>query len=122
MIITLVAEMAWYPTSLFDARTVRWSAIDADHARATLRLGDLEVSGVFAFGPDGLPLAMTAERFDDKGELLAWGGVYRSYREVSGMRVPFEADVTWQLASGPFTYARWRVDSMEYDEAASAIP
>ena len=28
----LLAEMPWYPTSLFDARTVTWSAIDGDHA------------------------------------------------------------------------------------------
>lgn len=112
----LLAEMPWYPTSLFDARTVTWSAVDADHARATLRLGDREVSGVFEFGPDGLPLRMTAERFTDKGELRSWGGVYRDFRSVSGMRVPFEADVTWQLETGPFTYARWIIDSMEYDE------
>jgi hypothetical protein len=32
------------------------------------------------------------------------------------MRVPFEAGVTWQLESGPFTYAHWLIDSMEYDE------
>lgn len=112
----LLAEMPWYPTALFDARTVTWSAIDADHARATLRLGDREVSGDFEFGPDGMPLRMTAERFTDKGELRPWGGVYRDFRSVSGMRVPFEADVTWQLETGPFTYARWLIDSMEYDE------
>jgi hypothetical protein len=113
----LLAEMAWYPTSLFDARSVTWSAIDADHARATLRFSDREVSGVFEFGPDGLPLGMTAERFTDKGELRPWGGVYRDWRVVSGMRVPFEAEVTWQLESGPYTYAHWLVDSMEYDES-----
>jgi hypothetical protein len=111
----LLAEMAWYPTSLFDERSVTWSAIDEVHARATLRIRGREVSGVFEFGPDGLPLGMTAERFTDKGELRPWGGTYRDWRTVSGMRVPFEADVTWQLESGPFTYAHWLVDSMEYD-------
>ena len=111
----LLAEMAWYPTSLFDARSVTWSPIDADHARATLRLGSRGVSGIFEFGPDGLPLRMTAERFTDKGELRPWGGVYRDWRNVSGMRVPFEAEVTWQLESGPYTYAHWRIDSMDYD-------
>jgi hypothetical protein len=118
----LLAEMAWYPTSLFDARSVTWSAIDADHARATLRLGGREVSGVFEFGPDGLPLRMTAERFTDKGELRPWGGVYRDWRVVSGMRVPFEAEVTWQLESGPYTYAHWLVDSMEYDLPTKGQP
>lgn len=116
----LLAEMAWYPTALFDARTVRWSAVDADHARATLRLGEREVSGIFAFGPDGLPLQMSAERCDDKGEVKPWGGVYRDFRAVSGMLVPFEADVSWLLPAGPFTYARWRIDSMVFDEELPA--
>jgi hypothetical protein len=116
----LLAEMPWYPTALFDARFVSWSAVDSGHARATLRLGDLEVSGLFEFGPDGLPLRVTAERFTAKGDLRPWGGVYRSFRTVSGMRLPFEVEVTWQLDAGPFTYAHWLVDSMEYGETVGA--
>jgi len=111
----LLAEMVWYPTALFDTRFVTWSAIDADHARATLRFGDREVTGVFAFGPDGLPLQMTAERFKDKGELRRWGGVYRDWRTVSGMRVPFEAEVSWELEAGPYSYAHWRVEELAFD-------
>jgi len=113
----LLAEMPWYPTALFDARYVTWSPIDETHARATLRLHALQVSGVFEFGGDGLPLGMSAQRFMGKGELLQWGGTYRDWRSVSGMRVPFEAKVTWQLATGPFTYAHWLVESMTYDAA-----
>jgi hypothetical protein len=112
----LLAEMAWYPTSLFDGRSVTWSAIDADHARATLRLGEREVSGVFQFGPDGLPLRVTAERYFDKKGLRPWGGAYRDWRTASGMLVPFEAEVSWQLEAGSFTYAHWLVESMQYDE------
>jgi len=115
----LLAEMPWLPTSLFDGRYVAWSAMDEDHARATLRFGAREVSGVFEFGPDGLPVRMTTERFNDRGELRPWGGVYRDFRAVSGMRVPFEAEVSWQLDAGPFTYAHWFVESMEYDEPLS---
>lgn len=112
----LLAEMPWYPTALFDARTVTWSAIDKDHACATLRLGDRQVSGIFEFGSNGLPLRMTAKRFNDKGELLPWGGIYRDWRTVSGMRVPFEAEVNWQLDTGSYTHAHWVIDSMDYDE------
>lgn len=117
----LLAEMVWYPTSLFDPRTVAWAAIDANHARATLRSAGGDVSGVFEFGLDGLPVQMTAERFTDKGELRAWGGVYRDWRTVSGLRVPFEAEVSWQLETGPYSYAHWKVDAIEYDEARGAI-
>ena len=113
----LLAEMPWYPTALFDARYVTWSPIDETHARATLRLHALQVSGVFEFGSDGLPLGMSAQRFMGKGELLQWGGTYRNWRSVSGMQVPFEAKVTWQLPTGPFTYAHWLVESMTYDAA-----
>jgi hypothetical protein len=110
----LLVEMAWYPTALFDARSVTWAAIDAERALATLRLGTLAVSATFEFGPDGLPLGVVAQRFMDKRGRQAWSGVYRDWRSVSGMRVPFEADVTWQLDSGPYTYAHWTVDSLEY--------
>ncbi|MEI9948773.1 MAG: DUF6544 family protein [Pseudomonadota bacterium] len=112
----LLAEMPWYPTALFDARYVTWSAIDANHARATLRLHDLQVSGVFEFGSDGLPLSMSAERYMGQSERKPWGGTYRDWRSVSGMRVPFEASVSWQLATGPFTYAHWLIESMTYDD------
>jgi len=112
----LLAEMVWFPTALFDTRFVTWSPIDADHARATLRFGDRDVAGVFEFGSDGLPRAMTAERHAGTGELRPWGGVYRDWRTVSGLRVPFECEVTWQLESGPYTYAHWLVESITYDD------
>jgi len=108
----LLAEMVWYPTALFDPSTVTWSAIDASHARATLRLGELTVSAIFEFGDEGFPVAITAQRFNDKGMLGPWGGVYRDWRVVEGMHVPYEAEVSWQTTP-PFVYARWRVDSME---------
>jgi hypothetical protein len=110
----LLAEMVWYPTALFDSRTVTWSEIDACYARATLRLNGITVSCIFEFGSDGLPVGMTAERYTDTGELRPWGGVYRDWHTVEGMRVPFEAEVAWQGTS-PFVYAHWRVDSIEYD-------
>lgn len=82
------------------------------------RVGRQEISCVFEFGPDGLPASASAERFKDKGELRPWGGTYKDYRSLAGMRVPFEVEVTWQLDGGPFTYAHWLIDSFEYDAPA----
>jgi hypothetical protein len=117
----VLAEMPWFPTALFDTRYVRWTAVDEGHARATLTLGGNEVSCVFAFGPDGLPTAVAAERPCETGELRTWGGAYRDYRNVDNMKVPFRADVTWHLPEGPFTYACWAIDSIEYDAVDPAI-
>jgi hypothetical protein len=115
----LLAEMPWYPTSLFDARSVTWAPIDARHARATLCYGGTEVSGVFEFGADGLPTTFSAERSMGKEGLRPWRGVYRDFRKVSGMWVPFEAEVSWQLEAGPYSYAHWRVDALDYDESSN---
>jgi hypothetical protein len=82
-------------------------------ARATLALRALTVTGAFEFGPDGLPIGMTAERYEDKRGLRRWGGVYRDWRTVAGMRVPFEAIVSW--LDPVFTYAHWYVDAIAYD-------
>ncbi|HYP99106.1 MAG TPA: DUF6544 family protein [Polyangiaceae bacterium] len=113
----LLAEMVWFPSALFDARYVTWSAIDERHAIGTLRFGEVEVSATFEFGVDGFPVGISAERFMDKQGRRPWRGIYSDWREVSGMHVPFEASVTWQLESGPFTYAHWLVEAMDYDVA-----
>ncbi|HPH68249.1 MAG TPA: hypothetical protein PLF40_20970 [Kofleriaceae bacterium] len=111
----LLAEMAWYPIAFFDARSVTWTAIDDEHARATLHVGGCNVSCIFTFGPDGLPRAMSGLREYAQGGLLPWSGTYRDWRDIDGMRVPFEVDVTWQLDSGPYTYAHWQIKSIAYD-------
>ncbi len=111
----LLAEMVWYPTALFDARYVTWSKIGATRALATLHAFGRDVSATFEFGPDGLPIAISGQRYDGRGALRPWGGTYRDWRTVAGMRVPFEVEVEWQLASGPFTYAHWLLEDVEYD-------
>ncbi len=95
----LLAEMVWYPTSLFDPRYVTWTAIDADHARARLRVCGCDVSGVFEFGVEGLPLGMSAKRFMDKGTLRPWGGVYRDWRTYS--RTPIGSSSRWSTKERP---------------------
>jgi hypothetical protein len=115
--VRLLAEMVWFPTSLFDPRYVTWSPVDPSHARATLRVGGCEVSAVFAFDVSGLPVRVDAERTMDEGHLLPWGGTYRDFRRVEGMLVPFEVEVTWQLATGPYPYAHWILESVELDLA-----
>jgi hypothetical protein len=124
-----LAETPWFPTALFDTRYVRWSPVDSTRARATLTLASDEVSCVFEFGPDGLPARVSADRPRDDGDVRPWVGLYKDYRRIDDMMVPFEVEVAWQLESGPFTYAHWKIDSLEYemdetseDTQAAAVP
>jgi hypothetical protein len=114
----LLAEAVWMPTLLRDARHVTWAPLDASTARATLRVGDREVTADFHFGADGLPARITALRWLDqegKGVLTPWTADCSGYREVSGVRVPFRITAAWQLATGPFPYGRWEVEAVELD-------
>lgn len=116
----LLAEAVWMPTLLRDARHVTWAPLDASAARATLRVGDREVSADFHFGADGLPARITAQRWLDqggKGALTGWSADCGEYRAVSGLRVPFRVTAAWQLASGPFPYGQWEVETVELDPA-----
>jgi hypothetical protein len=114
----LLAEMAWYPTAYLDRRYVTWEPVDAERARATLRVGGREVSATFRFGPDGLPAGVAAERYRDvggKGVLTPWGGEFGDWREVDGLRVPFRSEVSWVIDGAPFPYARWEFEEVQYD-------
>jgi hypothetical protein len=85
--VRLLGEMAWFPTSFPDSRDVTWGTLDADRARATLRIERREVSAVFEFGKDGLP-RISADRYRfDKGKnvLTSWSARYSDFRTVGGL-------------------------------------
>jgi hypothetical protein len=118
-LLRLLGEMAWFPTAFLDERYVTWTAIDAAHARAALRVGGREVAGVFAFGPDGLLATFSAERYLDTGRgaavLRPWSGELGDYREVAGMRVPHRMAACWHVGEQRVPYARFEVERIEYD-------
>ena len=83
-------------------------------------MGELEVSAVFHFGPDGLPTRIGAERWrevDGRQVLTPWYGEAREYRRVSGVLVPFVMDATWELETGPFHAIHFEVERIEVDPA-----
>lgn len=122
-LLRLLGEMPWFPTAFFDIRHVRWEAIDANQARATLIVGGREVAGVFEFGENGLPTAFLADRYRDLGGgravLTPWSGQYGDYREIEGLLVPYEVNVSWHVDGRRIPYVRFSVDRLEFDATAS---
>ena len=47
--------------------------------------------------------------------LEKWTGYYRDYREMDGVRIPAEAEVVWNLDSGDFSYARFKITDIEFN-------
>lgn len=113
-----LAEATWYPSALLPSQGVRWEAIDARSARATLTDGARSVSLVFTFAESGLVDTVHAAA---RGRMVAgvsvptpWSGRFWNYVERGGMRVPLEGEVAWELPAGAHPYWRGTITGIDY--------
>ncbi|MEO5751433.1 MAG: DUF6544 family protein [Usitatibacter sp.] len=113
-----LAEAVWYPTALLPSQGVRWEAIDATSARATLQDGANSVSLEFRFGTDGLVSTVWAKSrtmvSGKEVQQAPWQGKFDAYDWRGGMLVPTIGEVEWQLPQGPVPYWRGRITQIEY--------
>jgi hypothetical protein len=112
-------EMGWFPTAwLSDA--IEWQAIDAHSVRATIHLQGVTASGVLHVNEQGQLTQLTAQRYkEEHGHYLLapWTAQSNEYQEVDGMRIPIRSEVTWHLASGDFTWFRFKITGIEYNQS-----
>jgi hypothetical protein len=114
-----LAEMVWFPTA-FLARYIRWDAIDAGSARATISVHPVSVCGDFHIDEQGRCTHFTTERYrlEHKQQVLRpWTGRYHDYREMAGFRIPMKAEVAYTLETGEFSYFRGEVIEIGYDHS-----
>lgn len=118
-----LAEAPWFPTALLPMCGVRWSEVARDVARATITAGPVGASLDFHFDGDGLIAACDGVRHNDQFQgRLPWGGGYARWVSRDGMLIPSEAEVSWRLPAGDFSYWRGRVEpSYEYSAGADAL-
>ncbi|MFB9245791.1 hypothetical protein IV454_17795 [Massilia antarctica] len=113
-----LAEAVWYPTALLPGHGVSWTAIDAQHARATLIDGAHTVSLVFRFDQHGLVEGIRADArgraIDGKTVPTSWSGRFWGYRTVGTMLVPRNGEVAWELPEGLQPYWRGEVQRVVY--------
>jgi hypothetical protein len=115
------AEAAWYPTALLPSQGVRWEAVDEHSARATLVDGDLSLTMVFSFAPDG---TMHSARAEARGRTVAgrivmtpWEGRWSDFQVRDGMRVPMTGEVAWLTPQGRKPYWRGTIGRLDYEFA-----
>jgi hypothetical protein len=121
-LLRLLTDFVLFPTVLLDDRYVTWAKVDEKRAKATLRVSGREVTGVFEFGPDGLPRAFHSERYYDTGagkpELRPWSGDYLDYRQVEGLLVPFHYLGYWHVDGQRVPYVDFELETPEIDATA----
>ena len=96
-----LAEAVWYPTALLPSASLKWTAIDAARALATLTDRGVTVSLEFRFADTGEVSGIyTPGRwgtFPGGYRQVPWEGHFRDYRNRNGVLVPMDGDVGWYV-------------------------
>lgn len=114
------AEAVWYPTALLPSQGVRWVAVDARSAKATMADGPLTLTLLFRFNDEGLIDSFRAEA---RGSMVGkemvmapWEGSFSDYRTRDGMRVPNTGEVAWLRPDGRKPYFRGTLTALSYEQ------
>ena len=115
------AEAAWYPTALLPSQGVRWAAVDARSADATMVDGAMALTLRFRFGDDGL---VESVRSPSRGRTVGgqvvptpWEGRWSGYERREGMLVPLSGEAAWLLPEGRRPYWRGTITALAHEFA-----
>ena len=115
------AEVAWYPTALLPSQGMRWEAVDAHSANATVVDGPLTLTLLFRFNDAGLIGSFRAEArggmVGDKMVMAPWEGIWSNYQMRDGVQVPFTGEVAWMRPEGRRPYFVGTVTSLVFEFA-----
>ena len=115
-----LGEAIWFPYA-FVGDQVRWEAIDDHSARATLIQPGLPVEATFEIDNEGQLTKIWSDRYRDLGKgqsvLTPWIAECSEYRTFAGFRVPTAVEVAWEIDRQRFSYARFRITTLEYNVA-----
>lgn len=72
---------------------------------------------IISFNEIGEIIQMETKRYLDEKRFETWIIKPGNYQERNGIIIPLEAEVFWRLKEGDFSYAKFRVQTIEYDIA-----
>jgi hypothetical protein len=118
-LVRFLSEIIWFPSAALKGY-IRWEAAGPRSARAFMRFGGIEGTGLFSFTEDGDMASFEAMRYYDRdggATLEKWliRVLPDGYREFDGIRVPAKATVTWRLQDGDFTWFRLEVTELRFN-------
>jgi hypothetical protein len=105
-----LAESVWFPTALLPSQGVKWKAMDASHALASISDSGITVSLQFEFNHNGEIVSVyTPNRYREiSGKYVPtpWGGKLSHYTKINDYMIPQHGEVSWYLDDQVYTY--WR--------------
>jgi hypothetical protein len=114
-LVTYLNDAILMAPSLLLGPETRWQEVDEQSFDVTLSDGPLHVTARVWLDDNGAPRDFsTTDRFFDQADgkrvRAEWRTPVSGWQDVDGRKLPTRAEAVWNLKSGPFSYADFRVD------------
>ncbi|HYI78882.1 MAG TPA: DUF6544 family protein [Chryseolinea sp.] len=113
-----LGESVLYPTNLLPSERLEWSAIDYQHSKLIFTYNGISLPFAITFNEAGEITQMETKRYMDEKNLETWVINATDYKSVNDVRIPSRFEVLWRLEKGDFTYAKFNIQQITYNEAA----
>ncbi len=110
-----LGESILYPTNLLPNENLHWFAINSESARLTFHYNGLSLLFIITFNAVGEIIQMETKRYMDKTNLATWIIKCAQYKEMNHVLVPTNFEVLWRLEKGDFSYAKFNIKRIEYN-------
>lgn len=110
-----LGESILYPTNLLPGERLQWVAIDAHTAKLTFNYNGLSLFFTITFNETGEITQMETKRYMDEKRFETWVIKSGNYKEMNNVVVPLSFEVLWRLEKGDFSYARFNIKKIEYN-------
>lgn len=113
-------ELACCPPAALSSY-VDWQKVDETTATAMMEMNGVSGTADFHFDVQGELKSVTALRYKDSDEgaekMLCTANIL-GYMEAEGIKVPSKIEIVWDLPEGPFTWYKFEVSGVRYNEPA----
>jgi len=114
-----LGEAPLFPTALLPNDYLQWEAVNSISAKALVNYAGVNIELLFHFNEKGEISQVTGIRYrtiDDIYVKEKWMGQYSKYAKANNMMVPWELEVSWNTESSNFSYAKFKVTEIQYDD------
>ena len=114
-ILRWLGESILYPTNFLPSERLQWIPIDSNTAKLTFNYNGLSLFFKITVNEIGEITEMETKRYYGEENLETWVIKATKYKELNNVIIPTTFDVLWRLDKGDFSYAKFNITEVEYD-------
>ena len=113
----LLIEFILIPTALVPSEQLHWESLGPDRARVTFSDHEFQVSAIFEFGLDDLPIKTSIDRFGEfDGQVLKKPFIcdLSDFKMFEGLLIPTDIRGCWDLTTEYFYWLHFKIKTVHY--------